>query len=128
MRHKIEKYAKYFSEGKFWSRLGDFAKRSGIKLVYTALLLFHAYQRKETPAWAKRIVLGALGYLLLPIDLLPDLTPFLGLTDDIGILSFGLVTISAFVNEEVRDKARGQLSKWFDEIDPKELDEVDKQL
>lgn len=128
MRQHIDKYRRFFSEGKFWSKLGDYAKRSGIKLVYSALLLFYAYQRKETPSWAKRIVLGALGYLLMPIDLLPDLTPFLGLTDDIGILSFGLVTISAFVNEEVREKARGQLDRWFDQIDPKELDEVDKQL
>ena len=50
----------------------------GIKLIYSVLLMFYAYQSEHTPPWAKRIITGAIAYLLLPLDGLPDLTPFIG--------------------------------------------------
>ena len=99
-----------------------------MKVVYSALLLFYAFRRKETPLWAKNIIMGTLGYFLSPIDMIPDLSPIIGYTDDFGVLSFGLVTIAAHVNKDVRDKARKRLTTWFGEIDQKELAEVDKQL
>ncbi|MCI5080924.1 MAG: YkvA family protein [Saprospiraceae bacterium] len=128
MKNPFEKYIKKFSEVKLWDNMAMYAKKAGIKAVYTVLLLYYAYARKETPSWAKRIVLGTLGYLVSPIDLIPDLSPLIGYTDDIGVLSFGLITIAAFVNEEVKNKAKGRLTKWFGDYDPKELAEVDDQL
>jgi uncharacterized membrane protein YkvA (DUF1232 family) len=74
------------------------------------------------------VVLGALGYFLSPIDAIPDLTPFLGYTDDLGVLSFGLVLIAGYINEEVRGSARKQMTKWFGKINENELDEVDDSL
>jgi uncharacterized membrane protein YkvA (DUF1232 family) len=64
----------------------------------------------------------------MPFDALPDLTPIIGYTDDLGVLSFGLVTIAAYVNDEVRIKARLKLRDWFGEINAEELSEVDEQL
>ena len=43
-------------------------------------------------------------------------------------LSFGLVTIAAFVNEEVRKKARTQLGKWFPSVQEEDLKEVESKL
>lgn len=118
----------HYSEEGLWTKLQRYTRQAGTKVVYSALLLFYAYKRKDTPAWAKRVVIGALGYFISPIDVIPDLTPFLGYTDDIGILSFGLVTIAAYVNEEVRDNARGKLGKWFKNVDEEQLKEVDEKL
>lgn len=123
-----DKYGKQFSERRFWKRLPKLVQRAGIKVAYTALLLYNAYQRKETPVWARRIIMGALGYLLMPIDALPDITPIVGYTDDIGVLGIGLVTVAAYVNDEVRTKSRTQLSKWFGEVDDAALEDVDEQL
>lgn len=128
MKDLIKKYQDKFSEIKFWSVLSRYAKRIGLKSVYSVLLLFYAYRRKETPGWAKRIVLGTLGYLLAPIDMIPDLSPIVGLTDDVGILSFGLVTIASFVNDEVKGKAKGHLKKWFGDYDESQLSEIDAKL
>jgi uncharacterized membrane protein YkvA (DUF1232 family) len=91
-------------------------------------LLYYAYKRKDTPSWAKRIVLGALGYLVVPVDVIPDLSPFIGYTDDIGILSFALVTVAAYVNDEVKGNARKQLEKWIPRSNAKDIEEVEKQL
>jgi uncharacterized membrane protein YkvA (DUF1232 family) len=92
------------------------------------LLLYYAYKRSETPSWAKNIIIGVIGYFIAPIDAIPDLTPFFGYTDDIGILSFGLVTIACYVNEDVKENARQKLHKWFGDYDEDELREVDAQL
>ena len=122
------RYRRKFNERKFWKRLPGLVQRAGIKVVYTALLLYNAYQRKETPVWARRIIMGALGYLLMPIDALPDITPIVGYTDDLGVLGIGLVTVAAYVNAEVRAKSREQLAKWFGDIEDAELKDVDDKL
>ncbi len=117
-----------FSESRFWEKLKHFATAAGLKTVYTALLLYYAYRRKETPAWAKRLVLGVLGYFIMPIDVIPDLGFLIGYTDDLGVLSFALVTIAGFVNAEVRANARERLATWFPTADEAILSEVDKKL
>lgn len=123
-----KKYIPNFSEGGLWKKLTAHASKLGQRTIYSVLLLFYAYRRKETPYWAKNIVLGVLGYLITPIDFIPDLTPIIGYTDDIGILSFGLVTIAAFVNDDVKVEARAKLSKWFNNLDEEALADVDTQL
>ncbi|MEO0339169.1 MAG: DUF1232 domain-containing protein [Bacteroidota bacterium] len=128
MKEMLKKYQTKFSETKFWEFIKKSAKRIGVKTSYTALLLYYAYKRKETPAWARRIIIGALGYLIVPADLIVDLKPFIGFYDDVYLMSFTLVTIASFVNAEVRSNAKVHLAKWFSEIDPADLESVDKKL
>ena len=125
---KLDKYRRFFSERDFWAKLGRYARRIGLKAVYTALLMFYAYQRKETPFWAKNIILGVLGYLLAPLDFLPDLAPIIGFTDDIGILTVGLVTIASYVNDDVRTKARAKIGQWFPDYNKEEIVEIEAKL
>lgn len=125
---KLAKYRRYFSESGFWAKIKQYAKAAGVKTVYSALLLFYAYKRKETPAWAKRSVVGVLGYLIMPLDIIPDLSPIIGYTDDLGFLSLCLVMIAAFINDEVKAQARTQLVQWFPSVEESELAEVDKKL
>lgn len=127
-KNPFKTYIDKFSESKFWNKLCAHGRQAGVKVVYASLLLFYAYRRRETPGWAKRIVLGTLGYLISPIDAMPDLTPILGFTDDLGVLTFGLVTIAAYVDKGVKEKAREKLQTWFGLIDESELEAVDKQL
>ncbi len=125
---RLDKYRRYFSEMAFWSKLKRFGKAAGVKTVYSALLLYYAYKRKETPAWAKRSILGVLGYLISPIDFLPDLTPIIGFTDDLGFLSMCLVIIAAFINDEVKTQAREKVLVWFPTVEEADLSEVDDKL
>ncbi len=128
MKDKLKKFRKFFSEVKLWEKLKSYARQAGVKTVYSALLLFYAYKRKDTPGWAKRIVLGTLGYFIAFVDMIPDLTPIVGYTDDIGILSFGLVTIAAYINDEVKSNAKNKLTDWFGEVPEIQLQEVDDKL
>lgn len=108
--------------------LKDYLKQAGTQLVYAVLLLYHAYDRPETPTWAKRMVLGTLAYVLAPFDAIPDLAPFFGFTDDLGVLMFGLVSIAGYINAEVKAHAREQVEKWFGSVNAEDLDQVERKI
>lgn len=128
IKNPFGKYAMMFSEQNLWNKISRFAKQAGIQVIYSALLLYYAFKRKDTPRWAKNVVIGVLGYFLAPIDGIPDLTPFIGYTDDIGVLTFGLVTIAAYINKDVRESAKTKLGKWFGDYDTKLLEDVENKL
>jgi len=52
----------------------------------------------------------------------------LGLTDDIGVLSFGLVSIACYINDEVREKALIKLHSFFKEVDKDSIAAVNQTL
>ncbi|NJB84840.1 uncharacterized membrane protein YkvA (DUF1232 family) [Lewinella marina] len=124
----LQPYRRFFTPNRFWSRLGTLARATGTKSIYTALLLYYAYERQETPKWAKRVVLGSLGYLLMPLDAIPDLTPILGYTDDISVLAAGLATVAAYVNDDVRQRAKDKLGQWLPQSRPEDVQEIDDRL
>jgi uncharacterized membrane protein YkvA (DUF1232 family) len=128
MLSRIKKYAVFFSESNFWNTVQSYAKKIGVQSVYSSLLLFYAFKRKETPAWAKNIIIGVLGYLIAPIDLIPDLTPFIGYTDDLGVLGIGLVAIASYINDSVKLQAKTTLKVWFRNYDASEIENIDQKL
>lgn len=121
-------YMPHFSESGLWKKISLHGTKLGQQTMYSILLLYYAFKRKETPLWAKNIVIGVLGYLISPIDFIPDLTPIIGYTDDVSILGFGLVTIACYVDDGVRTAARKKLATWFSSIDDSSLSEVDAKL
>lgn len=111
-----------------WNKVVTHSKAIGQKTAYSGLLMFYAFRRTETPRFAKGIIIGTLGYFLSPFDAIPDLSPIIGYTDDLGVLSFGLVAIAAYINDEVRIKARKTLHRLFKELDLESLKAVDSKL
>ncbi|MDP9507082.1 DUF1232 domain-containing protein [Pseudomonas protegens] len=56
---------------------------------------------------------AALGYFILPLDIVPDLLPGAGYTDDLGLLAGSVVAVAAHINAEVREQASARLADWF---------------
>ena len=52
----------------------------------------------------KAIIYGALGYFILPIDLIPDYIPVIGLSDDFGALIYAYNIIKDNINDDIRGK------------------------
>lgn len=103
-------------------------RRVGQQTVYAVLLMVNAFRQKETPGWAKRVIVGTLGYFLAPIDAVPDLSPIIGFTDDFGVVAFGLVTIASYITDDVRIRSRQQVKSFFGEIDLEAMQSVDSRL
>jgi uncharacterized membrane protein YkvA (DUF1232 family) len=104
-----------YSEKDFWRKLRRVAKLAGREVVEKALCLYYAAQRPEAPAWAKATIYAALGYLILPADAIPDLMPAIGYADDLSALTIAIATIAAYIDSNVRTKAREKINQWFSE-------------
>lgn len=121
------KYEKYYSEQGLANKLKKHARAAGIRIVYTVLLLFYAVQSPKTPLRIKAQIYGALGYWILPLDLVPDFLPGLGYVDDLSALGLALVSAARNIDDEVRAKAKERLVKLFGEqaLNDKSVLEVD---
>ena len=114
-------YRKYFNENAMWSKISGFAKSAGQQVVYAVLLLFYMMKDPGTELKKKVIIGAALGYFILPADAIPDLTPLLGFTDDLGVLIYALSQISSTITDDIRRKAKQKLHEWFQKVDDKQL-------
>lgn len=117
-----EKYQKYFSDNQFWGKLKKIARKAGIKVAYAALLLYYVLRNPATPKADRTKIVGALGYLILPTDLLPDFLPVVGFTDDLAALAWALYSVAKNVTPEVKIQARQKLGEWFDDYDDSDLE------
>ena len=117
-------YANKFSQAEFVEKISRIAKRAGAKLIYAALILFYTLQSDKVSAKDKAIIIGALGDMISPIDVIPDAIPIAGLTDDMAVLLYVLKKIWVDVDPEVKDRALERLKKWFDDDEIKEIDDL----
>ena len=116
-------YSDKFSSKGFVEKISRIAKRAGSKLVYVALVLFYTLQSKEVSLKDKAIIVGALGYLISPLDVIPDAIPIVGLSEDLTVLMYVINKIWVDVPDDVKTKARTKLSEWFDEDELAEVEE-----
>lgn len=114
---------KYSNEG-FIDKISRIAKRSGAKLVYAALILYYTLQSDKVSVKDKAIILGALGYLISPLDVVPDAIPIAGLTDDLAVLMYVVHKVWGEVSDEVKEKAHSKLAQWFDEDEQRAADDL----
>lgn len=114
-------YANKFSQTDFVEKIASIAKRAGAKLVYAALILYYTLQSDKIGTANKAMIIGALGYMISPLDVIPDAIPIAGLTDDLAVLLFVLKKVWTDIDPEIQQKAKDRLSKWFDED---EIDEI----
>lgn len=116
-------YSNKFTNSDFLDKIAKIAKRAGAKLVYVSLILYYTLQSDKVSIKDKAIIVGALGYLISPLDVIPDAIPIVGLGDDLAVLLYVIGKIGT-VSEEVKEKAKSKLSKWFDEDELEELKEL----
>ena len=114
-------YANKFSQSEFVEKISRIAKRAGAKLVYAALILYYTLQSDHVSKTDKAIIIGALGYMISPLDVIPDAIPIAGLTDDFAVLMYVLKKVWTDIDPSIVEKAKEKLSKWFDQ---EEIDEI----
>ena len=94
-------------------------------MVYAALILYYTLESDKVALRDKAMIIGALGYLISPLDVIPDAIPIAGLGDDLAVLLFVLKKVWGDVSEDAKQKAYSKLSQWFDENElPKEADDL----
>ena len=122
----LQKYKDRFTQKGFVEKISKIAKRAGAKLIYAALLLYYTLDSNKVSIKDKAIIIGALGYLISPLDIVPDAIPIAGLSDDLGVLIYVLYKIWDDISDDIKQKAHDTLSKWFDEDEMKAADNLFK--
>ncbi len=81
---EVQKKIDYVDEN-LWEKLEHSGKR--ISFAKDILALYN-YMKDPLVRWyRKAIVVAALIYFIVPIDTIPDITPFFGYLDDIGVIT-----------------------------------------
>ncbi len=102
-----------YSDESFREKLKNYAIAAGREVVEKALTLYYCHRDSDTPAWAKKVIVGALAYFILPTDAIPDLIPGAGYTDDLGALALAVTILAANIKDAHIRQARERLEKWF---------------
>ena len=110
---KLQKYEGKYSENKLWVKIKRVAKKAGREVLYNVLLLFYALKSDKVTPQEKMMILGALGYFISPLDVVPDFIPVFGFSDDLAVLVFVLRKLYC-VDESVKAQASNKLKEWFD--------------
>lgn len=122
MENNIESYKSEYSDKKFWDKVVTVAKKAGIKVIYAALLLYYVLQDPNVSTLDKAKIYGALGYFILPIDLIPDFIPVVGYSDDLAALAWAIHSVWKNITPKMKAKAKTQLHEWFGDYDSDTLD------
>jgi uncharacterized membrane protein YkvA (DUF1232 family) len=120
-------YANKFSQSEFVEKISRIAKRAGAKLVYAALILYYTLQSDHVSKTDKAIIIGALGYMISPLDVIPDAIPIAGLTDDFAVLMYVLKKVWTDIDPSIVEQAKEKLSKWFDSEEINEIKDLFKE-
>lgn len=94
-KYNVNKYADNYSEKGLFQKITGSIKKAGLSLIYKALQLFYVAQNPNVPMRIRAAVVAPLGYFISPVDLIPDITPFLGFSDDAAVIA-GAMLIAQF--------------------------------
>lgn len=108
-------YAAHYSEGAFLDKARRYGRQAGVAAIYAGLLLFYLLKRPDLPWKVRLAIAGALGYFILPADMLPDIIVGLGFSDDLSVLLGVLTCCYGHVDDGVRERARAKVEELFGE-------------
>ena len=93
----------------FWPKLQKFLSR--VPFAERAVAAYYCAFDPSTPVKVKGILLAALAYFIMPIDVIPDLIVGLGFTDDLTVLATAYTLIQSHMTDEHWEKARETIEK-----------------
>ena len=74
-----------------------------------ARLLWLALKHPQSPGWLKPAVALMVIYVVSPVDLIPDVVPFLGLMDDVVLVPLAIRFVLKRLPARVRDDIEGRV-------------------
>ena len=113
---RLQRYSIHYSKESFWKKIRKYTEKQGRKPVYYALLLYYLLEDKDVPVTHKATIIGALGYFILPLDFIPDITPLIGFTDDLTALTACLKSLYESITPAIKEKARKKIDSLILEI------------
>lgn len=118
----VEGYEKKYSEESLFSKVRSSVKAAGIMMIYQSLQLFYVTKSPSCPWKVRLAIFSTLGYFIAPIDLIPDVIPIAGFSDDAIAIRAAFKIAEMYVTEEIKQQARDRIASIFGEEALRELD------
>lgn len=110
--HEVQKYGTYYSDNRFWKKVERVAKKVGATVLLPVFTLYYMLQDDKVSLQHKAYIVGALGYFILPIDLIPDgILPVIGFTDDIAVMTLVLKLVKDSITPEIKARVNARVSE-----------------
>ena len=110
--HEVQKYGTYYSDNRFWKKVERVAKKVGATVLLPVFTLYYMLQDDKVSLQHKAYIVGALGYFILPIDLIPDgILPVIGFTDDIAVMTLVLKLVKDSITPEIKARANARVAE-----------------
>ncbi|MCP4621881.1 MAG: DUF1232 domain-containing protein [Bradyrhizobium sp.] len=97
---------------KFWIKFKKVV--ATLPFAEDLLAAYYCAFDRQTPRHVQAALLGALAYFILPFDLIPDVLPILGFTDDAAVLATAIRLVASNITPEHREAARAALKRGVD--------------
>lgn len=104
-RQDLSGFGRVYSDASFQAKLTRVAGRVGGELLFQAHLLYQMLKDGATPLATKAKILGALGYFIAPVDVVPDFIPVAGFADDLAVLVYVVRQVAVHTTRLHRDAA-----------------------
>jgi len=99
--------------GSFWSKLGSFAAQ--IPFAEDLLTVYYCALDRRTPTYVRIALFAALAYFIDPFDVVPDVLPIIGLSDDAAVLAGSIKLVWDNIKPEHRDAAHDALKRMTEQ-------------
>ncbi|WP_455663844.1 YkvA family protein [Phocaeicola sp.] len=99
-----------------WEKIVDYARAAGRTTARPVLLLYYVLRSPETPSSDKMLIVAALSYLVLPIDLISaKRLPIIGWVDEAVSLVYAYKKMCRYITPEIESEVDNILERWFPE-------------
>ena len=112
-KYNVDKYADNYSEQGLFSKITGNFKKAGLTLIYKALQLFYVAQNPNVPMKIRAAIIAPLGYFISPLDLIPDITPVVGYTDDAAVIAIAMMIAQAYITPDIKEQAKDKIRSLF---------------
>lgn len=120
----MEDYEKNYSEEGLWDKVTSKVQEAGIGIIYKALQLYYAAQNPACPTKVKAGIYAALGYFILPLDVIPDFAPVVGYSDDLVAIGGAIMMAQMYIDDGVKQQSKDRIQALFGDAMLKKLEEA----
>ena len=100
-------------------------RRSLVPVFLRPLAIFRYLKDPRAPAWPKVFFVIATIYLVMPVDLIPDIAPVIGWLDDLGI---GAVATGFVLNAVAKHHDRARTPQESPNRAPQKVEDEEPEL
>ena len=106
---RYAEYERHYSDQSFWQKIHSLSGTGGCDLLRKVFTLYALIKAPTTSIGLKVILIGALGYFIAPLDVVPDLIPLLGYSDDLSLIGLVLSNLSSSITPAIEQ----EVNEWL---------------